>query len=413
MRPSAKRSTLPSVIAPLARLGLVSALAWASAAAAVDQPSTYPGCATRAVTVPWGGSVKVDLATCQSFGLGDVATPPAHGTAAPGGSPADSYTYSHKGAAPAGGGTDTFVVLDDNSDRITVTVTIQAGTSSIVATPGELPPLSAGTPVRQTLAASGGTAPYRFRVDSGALPKGLALAADGALSGTPTERGAYGFGVRVQDARGQSATLSYGGTVQGAAMSLSPEAVIATPGVAFRHALTVRGGVAPHQFTLEPGPALPAGVAIGGDGVVTASASVAPGRYPVSLRVTDASTGTGRHFELERFTLGVGGLPSASIEVTPAAVAEDGGQPLVFTISLDAAVATDTSVTLAASALPGAPAAVTIPAGATRARLVVRPTADATAEPDEVVAFAVADGSGYTIGSPARAAGTIRNDDTR
>jgi hypothetical protein len=411
MRPSANRSTLPTAIRPLVRLGLASALFWTAAAAAVDQPSTYPGCATRAVTVPWGGSVKVDLATCHSFGLGDVATPPAHGSTAPDGNPANGYTYHHKGAAPAGGGSDTFVVLDDNSDRITVTVTIQAATSSIVGTPGELPPLSAGTPLRQTLAASGGTAPYRFRVDSGALPKGLVLAADGGLSGTPTERGAFGFGVRVQDARGQSATLSYGGTVQPAAMSLSPAAVIATPGVAFRQALTVRGGLAPHQFAIEPGPALPAGVAISGDGVVTAGATVAPGRYPVTLRVTDASTGTGRHFELEDFVLSVGGQPSASIAVTPAAVAEDGGQPLVFTVSLDAAVATDTVVKLAHAGLAGAPTAITLPAGSTRARVLVTPNADTSPEPDEAVAFAIAPGSGYAAGTPARAVGTISNDD--
>ena len=412
MRLPANRSTHPSPLRSGIRLGLLSVLAWASAASAVDQPSTYPGCATRAVTVPWGGSVKVDLATCHSFGLGDVATPPAHGTATAGGSgPADSYTYHHKGAAPAGGGTDTFVVLDDNSDRITVSVSIQPATSAIVGTPAELPPLVAGTPVRQVLTASGGTAPYRFRVDTGALPRGLVLTADGQLQGTPTERGPFGFGVRVQDARGQSATLSHGGTVQAAAMSISPAAVIAPPGVAFRHALAARGGVAPHRFAVEPGPALPAGVAVSGDGVVSATATVAPGRYPVTLRVTDASTGTGRHFELESFTLSVGGQPTASIAVAPAAVAEDSGQALVFTVSLDAAVATDTVVELAHAGIAGAPTGLTIPAGSTRARLLVHPTADTTAEPDEAVAFAVAAGSGYRVGAPARAVGTLSNDD--
>jgi hypothetical protein len=412
MRLPANRSTHPSTVRSGVRWGLLSLLAWASAATAVDQPSTYPGCATRAVTVPWGGSVKVDLAACHSFGLGDVATPPAHGTATAGGNgPADSYTYHHKGIAPAGGGTDTFVVRDDNSDRITITVSIQAATSAIVGAPAELPPLVAGTPVRQALAASGGTAPYRFRVDTGALPKGLVLTADGQLQGTPSERGPFGFGVRVQDARGQSATLSYGGTVQAAAMSISPAAVIATPGVAFRRALVVRGGVAPHRFAVEPGPALPAGVAISGDGVVSATAMVAPGRYPVTLRVTDASTGTGRHFELETFTLLVGGQPTASIAVAPAAVAEDGGEVLVFTVSLDAAVATDTEIKLAHAGIAGAPTGLIVPAGSTRARLVVDPTADATVEPDEVVAFAIAAGSGYSVGAPARAVGTIRNDD--
>ena len=50
-------------------LGLAGLLV-AGGAMAVDQPSTYPGCAQREVSVDWGAAVEVDLAGCQSFGLG-------------------------------------------------------------------------------------------------------------------------------------------------------------------------------------------------------------------------------------------------------------------------------------------------------------------------------------------------------
>ena len=64
----------------LAALMLLASLFWSTMAAAVGQPSTYAGCQTRDVTVNWGDSVYVNLVDCQWFGLGDVDTPPDHGT---------------------------------------------------------------------------------------------------------------------------------------------------------------------------------------------------------------------------------------------------------------------------------------------------------------------------------------------
>ena len=64
----------------LASLALLLGLFWASMAMAA--PSSYPGCASRSVTVAWGGNVNVDLSACQSFGLGVLTTAPVHGIAA-------------------------------------------------------------------------------------------------------------------------------------------------------------------------------------------------------------------------------------------------------------------------------------------------------------------------------------------
>lgn len=396
-----------------ARIALALALSWSVSAWAVDQPSNYPGCATREVSVPWGGSVRVDLSACHAFGLGIVSQPPAHGSTSPGDSePLDSYVYQHAGRSPAGGGSDRFVVLDDASDRITVQVTIQANeaTNAITAAPAQLPSLFAGTALDLPLEARGGSAPYRFQLASGALPRGLRLGEDGRLSGTPTERGPYRFGLRVRDARGSAAQASYSGVVAPAPMRLVSAAAGAEPGQTFSQTLRVVGGLAPFRFRLEPGAGLPAGISLSPEGVLSGTSSAAPGDYPVTLRITDSSSGVGENFELESFRFRLG-PPVASILVHPASVAEDSGQPLVFRVALDAPRRQDTVVNLTPADVRGAPARVTIPAEATGVRIIVMPRADRETEPDETVAFAITAGEGYRVGAPARAAGTLRDDD--
>ena len=61
----------------------------------------------------------------------------------------------------------------------------------------------------QTLAASGGTAPYAWSVDAGSLPQGLSLSAStGAIAGSPTLLGASNFTVKVTDSASPAATAT-------------------------------------------------------------------------------------------------------------------------------------------------------------------------------------------------------------
>jgi uncharacterized repeat protein (TIGR01451 family) len=63
-------------------------------------------------------------------------------------------------------------------------------------------PLAAGakgTAYSVNLAATGGTAPYNWFLYAGDLPPGLALSADGVLSGTPTHSGNYAFSIEAGD----------------------------------------------------------------------------------------------------------------------------------------------------------------------------------------------------------------------
>jgi hypothetical protein len=62
-----------------------------------------------------------------------------------------------------------------------------------------LPGGNLGTPYSQQLTAGGGTAPYSFKLSSGALPPGLTLGNDGSISGTPGSEGDFKFAVTASD----------------------------------------------------------------------------------------------------------------------------------------------------------------------------------------------------------------------
>ncbi|WP_425520158.1 putative Ig domain-containing protein [Xanthomonas cannabis] len=111
-------------------------------------------------------------------------------------------------------------------------------------------------------------------------------------------------------------------------------------------------------------------------------------------------------------------FPTASIAVSPASVAEDGAANLVYTVALSQATLSAVSIgfSVGGTATSGTDYAavsspVVIQAGQTSATITINPTADSTIEPDETVILALTAGSGYTVGSPSNATGTILNDD--
>jgi hypothetical protein len=63
-----------------------------------------------------------------------------------------------------------------------------------------------GTPYAAQLDVSNGQAPFTWAATSGALPAGLTLSSDGAISGTPSAKGTATFSVTVTDARGRTAS---------------------------------------------------------------------------------------------------------------------------------------------------------------------------------------------------------------
>ena len=61
----------------------------------------------------------------------------------------------------------------------------------------------------QALAASGGTAPYKWTLASGTLPAGLNLGPGGQISGKPTAKGTAKFTLQVSDAAAKTQTLEF------------------------------------------------------------------------------------------------------------------------------------------------------------------------------------------------------------
>jgi len=121
---------------------------------------------------------------------------------------------------------------------------------------------------------------------------------------------------------------------------------------------------------------------------------------------------------------------SVSVAVSPSSVAEDGATNLVYTFTrvgvTSSALAVNFSVggtatfgsspddytqTGATSFTPPT-GVVTFASGSPTAQVTINPEADSTVEPDETVDLTVIAGTGYTIGAPASASGTITNDDT-
>jgi hypothetical protein len=116
-----------------------------------------------------------------------------------------------------------------------------------------------------------------------------------------------------------------------------------------------------------------------------------------------------------------------SVAVSPSSVAEDGAPNLVYTFtrngvtsgaltanfSVGGTATFNTDYTQSGAAtFTSSSGTVTFGAGNSTATVTIDPTADSTAEPDETVILAVASGTGYNVGSPSAATGTITNDDT-
>jgi len=79
----------------------------------------------------------------------------------------------------------------------------------IPVAPAFLPDGAVGTAYTGTVTASGGLPPYTFTLQSGTLPPGVTLAANGQMTGTPTAATTATFTVLATDAGGCTGTKSY------------------------------------------------------------------------------------------------------------------------------------------------------------------------------------------------------------
>lgn len=120
-------------------------------------------------------------------------------------------------------------------------------------------------------------------------------------------------------------------------------------------------------------------------------------------------------------------LPQVSLAVSPSSVLEDGATNLVYTFTRTGSTTNAMTVNFSvggtasftepdytqtgAATFTATSGTVVIPGGSVTATVTIDPSADTTVEPDETVDLTVTSGTGYTVGSPSAASGTITNDD--
>jgi hypothetical protein len=167
-----------------------------------------------------------------------------------------------------------------------VNITVNPGLT-IPACPA--PVAETGSPYSSDIAAVGGSTPYSWSINSGALPAGINLdAAAGRLSGTPTATGDFTFTLRVTDAGGRAASHDCAISVsKGLAITTTslPDAALAS---AYAQAIAVTGGTPPYAWTTAAG-GLPPGLFLNsGTGKITGTPTVA-GSFSFTVRVNDSA----------------------------------------------------------------------------------------------------------------------------
>jgi uncharacterized protein YhjY with autotransporter beta-barrel domain len=271
------------------------------------QATDASGClGTRTYTV----AIAAPVITLSPAALpnGTVGVPYAQTATASGGSAPYTFTVT-AGSLPTGvvlaaGGALSGTPTVAGAYNYTITATDAFGSTgaqtykmamvvpTITVAPATLPAAITGVAYAQTATASGGTGPYTFVVGAGSLPPGLALAAGGALSGTPTVAGSYNFTLTATDAFGSSGARAYALTVAVPTIVLTPATLPAAQvGVAYAQTLSASGGVGPYAFAVTAG-TLPGGLALAANGKLTGTPA-GPGAPAFTLTATDSNGTTG------------------------------------------------------------------------------------------------------------------------
>lgn len=248
-------------------------------------------------SLPTGASVGVTYSAPLAAMLLTTLSPPT-------GTPAGPLTWSiASGTLPPGlgiangviSGTPTaegsyqFVVraeLDPTrSDIETLTIVVRQPVT--IAAPSVVPRSELGAPFRMPLSASGGTGTFTWALSDGALPTGLALAADGSISGTPAAAGSFRFTASATDSEGRIA--SYPGL-----LIVAPRLAISTlklrpakVGRLYRAKLKALGGVLPKTWRVKSG-RLPAGIRLDRALGVFSGMPRKAGTYRITVEVVDA-----------------------------------------------------------------------------------------------------------------------------
>jgi hypothetical protein len=141
-------------------------------------------------------------------------------------------------------------------------------------------------PFASKFTATGGTGTYTWSLADGALPAGMALAADGTVVGKPTVAGLSRSTIRLADTEGRTADYQAVIGVAGRLTIATTKLRTGKVGRLYRAKLTTTGGVPEKKWKITSGP-LPRGIRFDRALGVLSGTPTRPGRYRVTFEVTD------------------------------------------------------------------------------------------------------------------------------
>lgn len=229
----------------------------------------------------------------------------------------------------------TFQVTDSASGTASATVNLTINAAPLITTPS-LPGGEVGVPYSQTLATSGGTAPFVFSIAGGALPGGLTLdGTTGTISGSPTGLGAFSFTASFTDAAGAVATKAL-------SIAVASDPVISTttlpagtvgsiysPPSGFQ--LVGSGGTGALTWT-PAGGTMPPGLGLSGAGVISGTPTGSNGFYSFTVKATD---GDGK-FATQNLSISVSGGTVTALSITTSSPLPSGDIGVGYATSLSA-----------------------------------------------------------------------------
>jgi hypothetical protein len=305
------------------------------------------------------GALGLTITTPAPLSDGLVGRPYSQSFNATGGVPPYNFTFA--GELPPGlsfengiSGTPTAL----GSGNATVTVRDSAGTSSertyavrVVADPAlnitteTLPDGVLNENYAASVAAAGGTPPYRWTILNGRLPNGVSFDSNqGRLVGTATSNGQFDALILVEDSLGDISRRAYRFEVRPAGVErleiTTASLAAASVGIAYTAALAARGGQEPYRWEVRG--ILPQGMSLSGSQIQGTGPRVETTRFLVV--VTD-SLGLSASREL---SLAVSATTAPAISFTGLGdtLGANANAPFGVTVTRPLAVATNVRLTL-------------------------------------------------------------------